>query len=159
MYHLWLYSIYHEHINISNITSTTSHEIHSTPEFTWKPKWEKTMECFLIYCQEYIHWKHQLPNSLDTTRRSIQPSIYRLQPEGSYNSLNSLDPTPWFSGSNLKEAPTPYVLQKEFSRDSTGRRKMGIHHCWRKDPSISRGLPREVMRWAWGEERSQHGGS
>jgi hypothetical protein len=83
-------SIYHEHINISGITT---HQIHSTPEFTWKKKWEKTTKCFLIYFQEYIHWKHQLPNSTATIERRIQPPIYRLQPKGSYNSLNYLAPT------------------------------------------------------------------
>jgi hypothetical protein len=40
--------------------------------------------------QEYIHWKHQLPNSPAKTGRRLQPPIYRLQPEGSYNSLNFL---------------------------------------------------------------------
>jgi hypothetical protein len=40
--------VYHEHINISNITST-SQQVHSTPKFMWKPKWEKTTELFLIY--------------------------------------------------------------------------------------------------------------
>jgi hypothetical protein len=35
----------------------------------------------------YIHRKHQLPNSPAPTGRRLQPPIYRLQPEGSYNSL------------------------------------------------------------------------
>jgi hypothetical protein len=43
--------------------------------------------------QEFIHRKHQLPNSPAATGRRLQPPIYRLQPEGSYNSLNSLAPT------------------------------------------------------------------
>jgi hypothetical protein len=68
-------------------------QIHSTPEFTWKPKWEKTTECFSYISKEYIHWKHQLLNSPAATGRRLQPPIYRLQLEGSYNSLNSLDPT------------------------------------------------------------------
>jgi hypothetical protein len=54
--------------------------------------------------QEFIHRKHQLPNSPVATGRRLQPPIYRLQPEGSYNSLNSL-------GSNQKEATTPWVLR------------------------------------------------
>jgi hypothetical protein len=41
----------------------------------------------------YIHRKHQLPNSLEPTGRRLQPIIYKLQPEGSYNSLYSLAPT------------------------------------------------------------------
>jgi hypothetical protein len=41
----------------------------------------------------YIHRKHQLPNSPAPTGRRLQPPIYRLQPEGSYNSLNSPAPT------------------------------------------------------------------
>jgi hypothetical protein len=41
---------------------------------------------FLIV-KEYIHWKHQLPISPATTGRRLQPPIYRLQPEGSSNSL------------------------------------------------------------------------
>jgi hypothetical protein len=43
--------------------------------------------------QEFIHRKHQLPNSPAATGRRLQPPILRLQPEGSYNSLNSLAPT------------------------------------------------------------------
>ena len=42
--------------------------------------------------KEYIHRKYQLPNSLATTGRRLQPPIYRLQPKGSYNSLISLAP-------------------------------------------------------------------
>jgi hypothetical protein len=37
----------------------------------------------------YIHRKNQLPNSPVPTRRRLQPPLYRLQTEGSYNSLNS----------------------------------------------------------------------
>jgi hypothetical protein len=54
--------------------------------------------------QEYIHRKHQLPNSPTPTGRRLQPPIYRLQPEGSYNSLNS-------PATNWKEAPTPYLQE------------------------------------------------
>jgi hypothetical protein len=43
--------------------------------------------------KDYIHRKHQLPNSPAPTGRRLQPPIYRLQPEGSYNSLNSPAPT------------------------------------------------------------------
>jgi hypothetical protein len=35
--------------------------------------------------QEFIHRKHQLPNSLAATGRRLQPPILRVPPEGSYN--------------------------------------------------------------------------
>jgi hypothetical protein len=62
--------------------------------------------------QEFIDRKNQLPNSPVATGRRIKPPIYRLQPKGKYNSLNSLAPTrrrlqpPWFFGSNQKVATT-----------------------------------------------------
>jgi hypothetical protein len=40
-----------------------------------------------LFVKEYIHWKRQLPISLATTGRRLQPPIYKLQPEGSSNSL------------------------------------------------------------------------
>ena len=43
--------------------------------------------------QEFIHRKHQLPNSPAATGRRLQPRIYILQLEGRYKSLNSLAPT------------------------------------------------------------------
>ena len=43
--------------------------------------------------QEFIHRKNQLPNYTVATVRRLQPPIYRLQPKGSYKSLNSLAPT------------------------------------------------------------------
>ena len=46
-------------------------------------------QMFSYIYQEYIHRKHQLPNSPAPTGRRLQPPIYRIQPEGSYNSLNS----------------------------------------------------------------------
>jgi hypothetical protein len=69
-----------------------------------------------IYIYIYIYIiprKHQLPNSPAATERRLQPPIYRLQPEGRYNSLKVFgsnlkeDITPLFSGSNFKEDPTP----------------------------------------------------
>jgi hypothetical protein len=65
--------------------------------------------------KEYIHWKHQLPNSPAPTRRRLQPPIYRLQPEGSYNSLIFLlqlegGSNPLVYRLQLKESPTPYIL-------------------------------------------------
>jgi hypothetical protein len=66
----------------------------------------------------YIKRIHSLeaPNSdsLATTRRRIQPLLLRLQPEGSYKSLNSLDPirkmlqAPELFGFNQKVAKTTY---------------------------------------------------
>jgi hypothetical protein len=66
----------------------------------------------------YIKRIHSLEaptsDSPATTGRRLQPPILRLQPEGSYNSLNSLAPTrrrlqpPEFSGSNRKVATTTY---------------------------------------------------
>jgi hypothetical protein len=101
-------------INSIIINNITSQYIHSTPEFTWKPKWEKTVECISYISKEYIHWKHQLLDSPATTRRRIQTPIIMLQPEGSYNSLNSLAPTrrklqpPEFSSSNRKVDTTTH---------------------------------------------------
>ena len=89
MYHLLLHSIYHEHIIIRNSTSKTSHKIHNTPVFTWKPKWEKTMKCFLIYIKNSFIGSTNIP-------------ILQLQLEGGYN--------PLFTGSNLKESTTPWIL-------------------------------------------------
>jgi len=37
---LSLHLIFHEHIAMNNMTS--NNHMHSTPEFMWKPKWEKT---------------------------------------------------------------------------------------------------------------------
>jgi hypothetical protein len=66
----------------------------------------------------YIKRIHSLEaptsDSPATTGRRLQPPVLRLQPEGSYNSLNSLAPTrrrlqpPEFSGSNQKVATTTY---------------------------------------------------
>jgi hypothetical protein len=62
--------------------------------------------------QEFIHRKHQIPNSPTATGRRIQPPIPRLQLEGSYKLLNSLAPTIrrlqplGFSSSNQKVATT-----------------------------------------------------
>jgi hypothetical protein len=62
--------------------------------------------------QEFIHRKNQLPNSPATSGRRLQPPIYKLQPKGSYNSMNYLTPTrrrletPGFFGSNWKVSTT-----------------------------------------------------
>jgi hypothetical protein len=80
------------------------HIIHSAQDiFTWKPKWEKTTECFLIYQKITFIGSTNFQNSPAPTGRRLQPPVYRLQPEGSYNSPNFLkEATP-----NWKEAPTP----------------------------------------------------
>jgi hypothetical protein len=89
MYHLCLHSIYHEHIIIrNNITSNTQY----TNIYVETQMGENHIILSYIY-QEFIHRKHQLPNSPAATGRRLQPPILRLQPEGSYNSLNSLAPT------------------------------------------------------------------
>jgi hypothetical protein len=61
-------------------------QINSTPEFMWKPKWEKTTECFLIFI------KNKFIGS--TNLKNIQHQL-----EGGSN--------PLFVGSNRKEATNP----------------------------------------------------
>jgi hypothetical protein len=62
-----------------------------------------------LFIKEYIHWKHQLPISLATTGRRLQPPIYRLQPEGSSNSLiYRLQPE---GGYNPLSLPHPTTLK------------------------------------------------
>jgi hypothetical protein len=76
------------------ISSTYNHIIHNTQEFYMETQMgENHRTLFNIYLEYYIHRKHQLPNSPAPTGRRHQPPIYRLQPEGSYNSLNSPAPT------------------------------------------------------------------
>jgi hypothetical protein len=53
---------------------------------------EKNKMLSYIY-QEFIQRKHQLPNYPAAAGKSVQPRILRLELEGIYNSLNSLDPT------------------------------------------------------------------
>jgi hypothetical protein len=89
-YHLCLHLTFHEHITINNtiqqyITSYTVHKIF----LHGNPNGRKPQNAFLYISKDYIHRKHQLPNSPAPTGRRLQPPIYRLQPEGSYNSLNS----------------------------------------------------------------------
>jgi hypothetical protein len=55
--------------------------------FTWNPNVGKNHEMIFLSIKEYINWKHQLPISPTTIERSLQPPIYRLQPEGISNSL------------------------------------------------------------------------
>jgi hypothetical protein len=55
----------------------------------WKPKWEKTMECFLIYIKNSFIGSTNFP-------------ILQLQLEGGYK--------PLFIGSNLKESTSPRIL-------------------------------------------------
>jgi hypothetical protein len=55
--------------------------------FTWKPNVGKNHRMIFLFVKEYIHWKHQLPISPATTGRRLQHPIYRLQLEGSSNSL------------------------------------------------------------------------
>jgi hypothetical protein len=100
-------SMYYEHINIRHHIKYTVHQ-----NLRGNPNGRKPQNAFL-YIKDYIHWKHQLPNSPATTRRRLQPPIYRLQLEGSYNSLNSLAPTPLIlrlqpeGSSNSLCSPTP----------------------------------------------------
>jgi hypothetical protein len=56
-------------------------------------------QIILSYNKNYIHRKHQLPNSTTPTGRRLQHSIYMLQLEGGSNTL--------FTCSNLKEATIP----------------------------------------------------
>jgi hypothetical protein len=44
---LFLHLTFCEHITIRNIRS--NNHMHNTPKFTWKPKWEKNIELFLMY--------------------------------------------------------------------------------------------------------------
>jgi hypothetical protein len=77
---------------------------------------------FNIYLEYYIHRKHQLPNFSNTNWKEAPTPIYRLQPEGSYNSL--ILQLQLEGGSN----PLVYRLQPEGSSNSldspapTGRR-------------------------------------
>jgi hypothetical protein len=48
---------------------------------------------FNIYLEYYIHRNHQLPRFSSTNWKKAPTLVYRIQPEGSYNSLNSLAPT------------------------------------------------------------------
>ena len=66
---------------------------------------DKKPHKFLLYIKDYIHRKHQLPNSLAPTGRRLQPLIYRLQPKGRYKS--PIYQLQLEGGSNLKESPTP----------------------------------------------------
>jgi hypothetical protein len=105
-----LHLTYHKHITINN----ASHHTQYTNILCGKPNGRKPHNDFL-YIKDCIHRKNQLPNSLAPTGRRLKPPIYRLQPKGSYNSMNSRSnwkeaPTPSFTGSNLKEAPNPFIL-------------------------------------------------
>jgi hypothetical protein len=119
---LFLHLTFHEHITINNTIQQyiTSYTVHKR-FLRGNPNGRKPQNAFL-YIKDYIHRKHQLPNSPAPTGRRLQPPIYRLQPEGSYNSLNSPAPT----GRRLQ--PPIYRLQPEGSSNSmysptpTGRR-------------------------------------
>jgi hypothetical protein len=78
---------YHKHITINNASHHT--QIHSTPVFYVETQMGENHRMLSYISKDYIHRKHQLPNSPTPTGRRIQPPIYKLQPEGSYNSLNS----------------------------------------------------------------------
>jgi hypothetical protein len=109
-----LHSIYHEHINISNITSNTQYII----IYVETQMGENHIMIFL-YIKEYIHWKHQLSNSSTVTGRRLQPPIYRLQPEGSYNSLNSLASGDYNSLNSLASGGyNPLILRLQPERSS-----------------------------------------
>jgi hypothetical protein len=85
------------------------------------PNGRKPRNGFLIY-QRIHSLEAQLPNSPAATGRRLQPPIYRLQPEGSYNSLNFLAPT------RRRLQPPDFRIQPEGSSNSlssltpTGRR-------------------------------------
>jgi hypothetical protein len=66
------------------------HTMHNTPIFTWKPNVGENHIMFFLYVKNYIQGSTKFQFSAPTGRR--------LQP-------------PSFLGSNLKEAPTPWVLQ------------------------------------------------
>jgi hypothetical protein len=99
--------MYHKHVIIRNITSRTKYT-----NIYVETQMGENYEMLSYLYKEFIHRKHQLPNSLDAIGRRLQPPIYRLQPEGSYKSLYSLAPTirrlqpPEFSSSNQKVATT-----------------------------------------------------
>jgi hypothetical protein len=99
-------------INQKCITNNCRYTVHHN--LRGKPNGRKPWNSFL-YIEYYIYRKHQLPNSLAPTGRRLQPPIYMLQPEGSYNSLDSSTPTrrrlqtPNLQA--LKEDTTPCVLQ------------------------------------------------
>jgi hypothetical protein len=77
-----------------NISSTYNHIYTIHKSFMWKPKWEKTIQTFLIYILNITSTgSTNFQTSPAPTGRRHQPPIYRLQPEGSYNSLNSPNPT------------------------------------------------------------------
>jgi hypothetical protein len=71
--------------------------------FTWKPKWEKTIECFHIYHNITFIGSTNFQNYPSPTGRRHQPPVYRIQPEGGTN--------PLLTGSNLKEATYSKILQ------------------------------------------------
>jgi hypothetical protein len=73
--------VYHENINIRNITSSTQYT-----KIYVETKMGENHGMFSYIYQEYIHRKQQIPNSIAPTGR-------RHQPKGSYNSLNFLAPT------------------------------------------------------------------
>jgi hypothetical protein len=53
----------------------------------WKSNVGKKRIMVFLFVKYYIHSKHQIPISPYTTGMRLQPPIYRLQPEGSSNSL------------------------------------------------------------------------
>jgi hypothetical protein len=75
-------------------------------------------KCFLIYQNITFIGSTNFQNSPAPTGRRIQPPIYRLQPEGIYNSLVLSSSNPLFIGSNLKEATTPCILQLQLEGGS-----------------------------------------
>jgi len=66
--------------------------------------------------QEYIHRKHQIPNSpTPTGRRHQPPNLHsptrRKHQHFEFSNTNRKEATiPWFTGTNLKEAPTLWFL-------------------------------------------------
>jgi hypothetical protein len=120
MYSLTLSTIYHWFIisiqyiinNINQQCIRSSTDTQYTRYLRGNPNGRKPHNDFLICQKKYIHRKHQLPNSPAPTGRRLQPPIYRLQPEGSYNSL--IYQLQLEGGSN----PLVYRLQPEGSSNS-----------------------------------------
>jgi len=121
------FNIYHEHINIRRITSTTSNQVHSTPKFMWKPKREKTMECFLIYI------KNTFIEAPTSKFSSTNPLIYKHQLPEFFGTNQKDVVTPWFTSTNSMSSPGGYgpliyrnqpqgISNSMSSSEPTGRR-------------------------------------
>jgi hypothetical protein len=84
-------SLYHKQYH--SLVHDKQPDIHNTPEFMWKPKWEKTKECFFIYFKNTFIGITNFQVLQNQLEGGTNPLIYRNQPKGNYNSLNSFEPT------------------------------------------------------------------